>query len=136
MNIEIISIIAGFIILGITQYFGFRQLHKGRQSDFTQELYKRRINPYSKLFGITQNVGKQNFGTDQETIHEIEKTFKEIEKWQKETEGYILLSKKSINAFYELKQRLKKTWRRKILYKRAVKQSMEGAEFSPRNIAR
>lgn len=108
MSIEIISIIAGFVILGITQYFGFKQLLKGRQSDFTQELYKRRINPYSKLYGITQNVGKQNFGTDQEIINEIEKIFKEIEKWQRETEGYILLSKKSMNAFYELKQRLRK----------------------------
>lgn len=112
MNAEIISSHLSFvfeiIILAVTQYFVFEKLLKARQSDFTQELYKRRINPYSKLFGITQNVGKQNFGTDKEIIDEVEKTFKEMEKWQGETEGYILLSKKSVGAFYELKQRLRK----------------------------
>lgn len=105
MDYETVIVI---LIFSITQYLIFKKLFKERQSDFTQELYKRRINPYSKLFGIVQDIGKQNLGTNQEIINKTERTLEEIIKWQKETEGYILLSKKSLKSFYSFKQAIRK----------------------------
>lgn len=73
------------------------------KSGFTQELYRRRLETYSKLIRITQNTGKQT-----QPLEAYKQCRDALIEWQTNTDGYLLLSRDSLPAFRALKEALKK----------------------------
>lgn len=85
----------------------FEKLRLEQKHAFTDKLYAMRLEVYPEVFDITQDVGKRGERTDKEIALTIRKARDSLISWQRKRAG-LLLSERSLEAYYELKSALSK----------------------------
>lgn len=98
--VAVLGVFGSFAVSYFTASFVAK---KERQYKFVEKLYEKRLESYTKLLKITQEIGKDASAVELHT-----EARKEMKKWQVETDGYLLLSNNALDEFNKLKELLKK----------------------------
>lgn len=74
---------------------------------FIERLYEQRLNAYPEVFEITRDLGRKGNRTPEEVVKTIKAAREKLEIWHSRKSG-LFLSRKSLGAYYELLEALKK----------------------------
>lgn len=78
-----------------------------QKHSFVEKLLEIRLEAYPDVFDITQNIGKRSNYTDEEIIQITNEALEKLDAWQRKKSG-LLLSRKSLSSYYELRDALRK----------------------------
>lgn len=95
--------ITGLLTGSITYFFTTRKLKKQFHHKMVESLYEKRFLTYTKLLGITQQLGKK-----QTSFEEHKKIRKELIDWIATSGGFLLLTQKSLSELNTMKDLLQK----------------------------
>lgn len=106
----VISVI-GFLITFFATLYKINvereNIKKQLARDFTDKLYALRLEIYPEAFEITQEIGKKAIFSDQEIIDISSEARHKLKDWGSK-KAALVLSERSLEAFYELKDLLSK----------------------------
>jgi hypothetical protein len=85
----------------------FGSLRLQQQHDFTEKLYEMRLEAYPEVFDITQDIGKRGERSGEDVARSIHHALESLIEWQRKRAG-LILSEKSLQAYYELRTALSK----------------------------
>jgi hypothetical protein len=100
----LVSVLASIILAYITASLTTKANQQKFHHSLIENLYEKRYTTYTKLLEITQDIGKEEFISQEFNLNAREK----MKEWQMFSGGFLLLSETSYKAFMKLKDCLKK----------------------------
>ncbi len=106
-SIAILGFVINYLVVRVKIRAELKALKLNQKHAFTEKLYILRLDAYPEVFNIIQDIGKRGDYSNEDIISITEEVTKKLLLWQR-TKAGLLLSKQSLDAYYQLKQKLLK----------------------------